>query len=155
MKVDLSKANPNFKLHSSPLELHIRGKVLKTEEWTTSWIELSEGERALELQALFIKDPAKPAKKVELVLSEKDVARLYGICTEFLTETVKRANRPTQKFVIRTVLNENTPRECSIYADLPISENDKIAFPPHCDDCQCAKVPITESEYERLNKGGS
>lgn len=96
MKVDLSKANPDFKLHDQPLEIHFRGAKLETGEWTTSWLEKAEGERALELQALFIKDPAKAARKVEVILGEKDVARLYGILTEFLTETVKRAQKAAE-----------------------------------------------------------
>ena len=94
MKIDFYKANPNFKIHSAPLKLHIKGKTPVAGEWTTAWLEPAEGERTLQIQALFITDPTKAARILEIDISEKDVAELYGIITVFLTETLKRAQKP-------------------------------------------------------------
>lgn len=93
MSFDLSKANPNFKLYDKPLRINFRGKTLDASEWTTAWLEPAEGERMLQIQGLFIKDPSKAARTIEIDISEKDVARLYGILTEFLTETLKRTKK--------------------------------------------------------------
>ena len=93
MPIDYSKLDLNFKMHKGPLKIHYKGETLITNEWKTYWLETDKDKREFQIQAVFIKDPSKPAITLEIDISEKDVANLYGQLTQFLIETVKRSKK--------------------------------------------------------------
>lgn len=100
-QIDLSKLEdtfPGFKMSDMPAKVHFRNREIDVAQLMTYWLGHDDQEsRKFQIQCLVIKDPAKPARKFELDISEKEAAMLYMKLTEFLKQTVRRAMKPKEE----------------------------------------------------------